>query len=241
MTSTRSTLFFSLAIVCLLVLLAARLMVDRATSESTSTNANTNASATNSQAVTGDPLVTVVPQDVRAGTPQPLSSDPQIGAAQPTVTIVEFGDFECEACAVMAEVFARLVVNYPNDVRVVWKDFPLPKEHLFSETAALAARCAQDQEAFWEYHDALFAQQKSFVQSPWLDIAESVGLDTSEFSSCLQTKEKKSLVVQGYFIARTFDLQETPAYYINGTLYTGSTTYEELNALVAAEIAKTTQ
>lgn len=229
---------FGIAIVCLLLLLSATSLFDivfgggQKNTQTTNTN-----SARNTARVTEDPLVTVVPKDVVAGTPQPLSSDPQIGATNPTVTIVEFGDFECEDCATMSPVFAQAVREYPNDVRLVWKDFPLPEKHLFAETAAIAARCAQDQDAFWQYHDALFEQQDTFGVGPWEDIADTLGLKSTEFENCLSTKQHRSLVVQGYFVARTFSLDTAPAYYINDNLVTGVKTYAELKALI--ETAKT--
>lgn len=233
-----STLLFGLAVICVLFLISFKAIFDIAFSGSTNTNASTNTTKTNgTAALNSDPLVTVVPDDVLAGSPQPLSSDPQIGSNNPMVTIVEFGDFECSDCADMSPVFAQLVRTYPNDVRLVWKDFPLPNTHLFSQTAANAARCAQDQGKFWEYHDTLLEQQDLFALNPWKDIANDLSLNTDTFSACLDNKQHNDLVVQGYFIARTFSLEQAPAYFINGTVYTGKKTYDELKAIVDAEIA----
>jgi protein-disulfide isomerase len=239
MTFKRSTLIFGLAIVCLLILLTFSTFLDVGNSTTANTNQSSAQNRNTNQQRQEDPLVTVVPKDVLAGTPQPLSTDPQIGAANPTVTIVEFGDFECENCATMSPVFAQAVREYPNDVRLVWKDFPLPQKHLFSETAALAARCAQDQDAFWQYHDLLFEQRDTFVLGPWVEIAASLSLDVNTFSACLESKEHTSLIVQGYFIARTFDLEETPAYYVNDTLIVGPKTYDELKVVIEQERSET--
>jgi protein-disulfide isomerase len=138
----------------------------------------------------------------------------------------------------MSPIFAQLVREYPNDVSLVWKDFPLPTVHLFSQTAANAARCAQDQDKFWEYHDALFTAQDTFALNPWADIASDLSMDTGTFNSCLDARTHDALVVQGYFVARTFSLEQAPSYFINGTLVSGKKTYEELKAIVDAEIAK---
>ena len=236
-----STLFFGLAVICMVCLITFKAIFDILFTGASSAKTNSNAAAANTNGqsvVNSDPLVTVVPKDVLAGSPQPLSSDPQVGAKNPTVTIVEFGDFECEDCAAMSPIFARIVREYGTDVSLVWKDFPLPKTHLYSQAAANAARCAQDQGKFWEYHDALFEQQKTFALSPWTDIATQLSLDTTTFSSCFDSRTHDALIVQGYFIARTFSLDQAPAYFINGTLVSGKKTYEELKALVETEIAK---
>jgi len=231
--------FFGLAVACLVCFVFGKIAVDAFLSTDSTPKTTKNTAVTKNVTPAEDPLVTVVPKDIVTGTPQPLSSDPQIGAVDPTVTIVEFGDFQCDDCATMSPIFAQIVKDYPKDVRLVWKDFPLPEKHLFAEQAALAARCAQDQGAFWEYHDALFAQQSSFALKPWETIASSLSLKKTAFSDCLAARTHHALIVQGYFVARTFNLDQAPAYYINDTLVVGVKTYEEIKALV--EAAKTAQ
>ncbi|HLD22156.1 MAG TPA: thioredoxin domain-containing protein [Patescibacteria group bacterium] len=184
-----------------------------------------------------DPFVTVVPKGVVGGKPQPLDTDPQHGAQTPTVIIVEFGDFECEACAIMAPFMKRIIEAYPNDVLHVWKDYPIPALHPYSEQAALAARCAQSQGRFWEYHDVLFEKQDLFILSPWNDIASTLKLDSQKFSTCMEKKEKEALVVQGYYIGKTLEIAEAPTYYINDQVLHGIQSYETLTTLIDNEIS----
>lgn len=183
-----------------------------------------------------DPLVTIVPKEILGGKPHPLVTDPQRGASKPTVTIIEFGDFECQNCAAMSSVIAQIVAEYPNDVLHVWKDFPLPNAHPHAEDAAVAAHCAQDQGAFWEYHDALLQKQSQFVLGPWVTIAGDLGLDTDTFTACLSETAKKSVVVQGYFIAKSLDVEEAPTYYINNRIVSGIQTYDDIKNIVQNEI-----
>lgn len=183
-----------------------------------------------------DPFVTVVPKDVAGGKPHPLPTDPQRGTLTPKVTIIEFGDFECGNCAQMDEVVDRIVEEYPDTVNHVWKDYPLPQVHQNSDIAAYAARCAQNQGKFWEYHDALLEQQDTFAIQPWSDIAQQLGLDTATFDQCMQSGETQDAVVKGYFAAKTLDIQETPAYYINDQYHTGLMSYEEFKSIVDEEI-----
>lgn len=179
-----------------------------------------------------DPLVTVVPEGLRGGQPQPLATDPARGAVDPLVTVIEFGDFQCEACAAMQPVMDQIVAAYPDEVQHVWKDFPIPNDHPQAETAAVAARCAQDQNAFWEYHDRLLQNQATLVLNPWVRFAEELGLNSEQFTSCLQSETKRRLVVEGYFIARALDIAAAPAYSINGEIVTGAKTVDELREII---------
>lgn len=199
---------------------------------------NTDSSLIPASELPVDPLVTVVPEEVRGGQPQPLDTDPQRGAEKPKVTIVEFGDFQCEACAAMDSVLDQLVTEYSDSVLHVWKDFPVPRVHEQAQAAAEAARCAQDQGVFWEYHDALLSQQDTLILQPWTSIAKDLSLDTKAFEVCLSSGEKEQLVVQGYFTARMLGIEETPTYYINDQLLTGAKTIEELRAIIEEELSE---
>lgn len=185
----------------------------------------------------GDLFVTDVPYGQGITSPEPLSSDPVYGTVGAPITLIEFGDFQCAACADTHEALLQVVNEYRDYIELVWKDFPLTSSHQFAESAAVAARCAQNQDAFWEYHDALYARQAEFLFNPWIEIAGNLGLDTESFKTCLETESTKRYVVEGYFIARALDLVEAPTFYINDTQLTGAQTYEELKAAIEAELA----
>lgn len=180
-----------------------------------------------------DPLVTVVPEEERfPAVPKPLATDPTRGAGNPVVTVIEFGDFECENCAAMKPVVEQLLAEYPDQVQHVWKDFPLPSLHLFSEDAAKAARCAQEQDAFWQYHDLLLDRQKTFALQPWIDLAVELGLNEDDFTTCVNNGGTPQTVTEGFLIARSLELEETPSYYINNQRLTGVQSIEDLRTAV---------
>lgn len=79
------------------------------------------------------------------------------------VTILEWSDFQCPFCREAQPVLARLLAEFPEQVRLVFKDFPL-RSHELAVPAALAARCASTQGRFWEYHDLLFVAQPAFAR-----------------------------------------------------------------------------
>lgn len=237
--SHKNYILLTVAVVAIVVFFIIYFLVVRLFAPANSTSAKEESSG---QVVAGnqlqsDPLVTVVPKEVRGGRPQPLDTDPKEGAAQPAVILMEFGDYECAACASMAAIIDQLLAAYPDDLQHVWKDFPIPAQHPYAATAAEAARCAQDQDAFWEYHEALLQQQKTFILNPWASIADELNLDGTALINCLESGVKKQLVLQGYFIARTLELDRTPSYYINDQQILGSQTYEALKAIIDQEIA----
>ena len=85
------------------------------------------------------------------------SSDPVKGDGD--IRVVEFSDFECPFCQKFQPVLKQVLTQFDGKVTHVWKDFPLPM-HQNAMIAAIAARCAQEQGRFWEYHDVLFANQQ---------------------------------------------------------------------------------
>ncbi len=122
-------------------------------------------------------------------TPTVSFIDPQVGAEAPIITIVEFADFTCEACVEASTNLARLLNTYPDEVRIVWKDFPNESKSPEATPAAVAARCAAEQNAFWQYHDELFLRQNQLGSDTYTAIAEALGLNTRTFESCVASSD----------------------------------------------------
>lgn len=239
----RAQIIFILGAICIVLLIVGSSVLSDGAEQATDSQATINPDGSRTEVVEGedllsDPLVTVVPNGLESGIPRPLPSDPKRGAEAPLVTIMEFGDFECPACRDMSLIIEVLLSEYPSDLQHVWKDFPIPRLHEYSEVAAMAARCAQDQDAFWEYHDELFMKQGTLALRPWKEIAADLSLDQEQFDTCISSNVKKQLVVQGYYIARTVDIQEAPAFYINDTYVSGGKTIDELRVIIDQEIAE---
>ncbi len=184
-----------------------------------------------------DPLVTVVPPEERfPAIPKALETDPQRGVSNPTVTIIEFGDFECEGCATMKPIIEQVLEEYPDDVLHVWKDYPLPSIHPYAETAAIAARCAQAQDTFWAYHDLLLDRYNTLILQPWAELATAVELNEEQFNTCLSDGSMTQRVTEGFLIARSLELDSTPTYFVNDQKLTGAQTIEELRAAIEKEL-----
>lgn len=168
--------------------------------------------------------------------------NPIRGEADAAVTIIEFGDFECEPCSTLEMSLAQAMIEYPGKIRVVWKDFPNAKLHPNAMTAAAAARCAAEQSAFWEYHDLLLANQLSINDSAYVPFAAQLGLDLDLFQSCLKARNVDPIVKRDLEEALRLGIGSTPFMFINGRRVEGAIPYEQLKGFIdgaLADVAKT--
>jgi protein-disulfide isomerase len=161
-----------------------------------------------------------------------LPSDPSLGPSQGAkVTIIEFSDFECPYCAEVAPLLKSVVNNHPGEVRLVWKDFPLPS-HSQAALAAEAARCAGLQGKFWDYHDKLWLKQSELNQTVYYDLADEVGLNRIKFNQCVSDRQTGPLVERNFAEGQAVGVDGTPWLVINGQVYSGSITLTELEQII---------
>jgi protein-disulfide isomerase len=146
-----------------------------------------------------------------------------VGRPDAPVTVMEFADYSCPACAQYASFILPLVKEelvQEGVVNYVFYDFPLPGfPHSF--LAARAARCAGDQQRFWEYHDLLFARQPSWSQdrdplASFDRYAADLGLETREFSACLRSDRHAEEVTRNKVFGETLGINSTPSFIVNG-------------------------
>jgi protein-disulfide isomerase len=148
------------------------------------------------------------------------------GPAAAPVTILEWSDFQCPFCKNAQDVLARLLAEYPDSLRLVFKDFPL-RSHDRAVPAAVAARCAGAQGRFWEYHDLLFVAQPAFARDDLLGYARRLGLDVPAFTGCLDTGQFRDAVVADQREGREAGVRATPTFFINGRKIEGALPIEE--------------
>ena len=105
-----------------------------------------------------------------------------------------------------------------------------------------AARCAGDQNKFWEYHDLLFEKAGSRLDVPQLkEYARSLQLDSQAFDRCLDTGEKTAAVQKGFHDAKDLGISGTPSFFVNGHFVSGALKYDDLREMVDKELAASTQ
>lgn len=165
-----------------------------------------------------------------------------LGAENAPVDIRVFSDFMCPACATWSgQIEPLLKAEFINagKVRLTYYDFPLP-QHKYSFTAARAARCANDQGRFWEYHDRLFGTQRQWAYSAnvpvehFENIAREVGLDMGTFDSCLRSDQHAELVTTNRMLGEVLRVGGTPTVFLNGRQLQEWGDYNAVRAAVQA-------
>lgn len=167
----------------------------------------------------------------------PEDDDPSLGPADAPITIIEFSDYECPYCRKWySEVFLRLRQDYADKVRVVFRDFPLSSIHPNAIDAAMAANCAGDQGAYWQFHDLLFSDS-DLGEQVYLDYAARLKLDLTAFQSCLASGKFKDEVMADYQYAAALGVRSTPTFFINGIPVIGAQPYEVFREVIEKELA----
>lgn len=179
-----------------------------------------------------------VPQKTGEETPQPapqranvqpnLTASAILGDANAPVTIIEYSDYQCPFCEKFhTQTFPELKKQYidTGKAKFVYQDFPFLSAD--SNAAAEATHCAADQGKYWEYHNYLFTHQGQ-ENSGWAAaanqkiFAKAIGLNTTQFNSCLDAGKYKQLVVDEKTAGAGYGVNGTPSFFINGQLIVGA-------------------
>ncbi len=145
----------------------------------------------------------------------------RIGPAKAAVTVVVFSDYECPFCRTLERELSVLRKDYPEDLAVVWRHFPL-EGHEFALPAAKAAVCAAEQESFAAFHQRLFQRVELLGTIPWSVLAASAGVhDTSVFNDCLRGEAPALIVERDVSAARRLGVNATPTLLINSAQFRG--------------------
>jgi protein-disulfide isomerase len=166
-----------------------------------------------------------------------VASDPVRGNANAPVTIVEFSDYQCPFCARVNPTLDLVRTTYGDKVRIVFKDYPLPN-HAEAPKAAEAARCAGEQNKYWEMHDSMFANQRSLGVPSLKQQARALGLNGTAFDTCLDSGKHAAAVLAGGELGNTLGVNSTPSLYINGRPLVGAQPFEAFKQVIDEELAK---
>jgi protein-disulfide isomerase len=159
------------------------------------------------------------------------------GSADAPVVLVEYADYECPYCQQVQPAVDTVIGEYKGKVAFIFKDLPLPM-HANAPKAAEAARCAETQGKFWEYHDLLLAQ-KQLDPAKLKEYARDLKLDTAAFDKCLDTGARSELVNAQSAEAQALGITGTPSFFINGRATFGNLTVEQLRQIIDEELALT--
>jgi protein-disulfide isomerase len=163
--------------------------------------------------------------------------DPAVGPPDAPITIIEFSDFQCPYCASWyTQVYEQLMAAYPNQIRFVYRDLPLPF-HPEAVPAAEAANCAGEQGAYWQFHDALFGGLYSLERGGYEEIATDLGLNKAAFIACLDDHRYQAEVQADYADATSAGLTGTPSFVINGRVLVGAQPLSAFKQIIDEELA----
>jgi protein-disulfide isomerase len=165
------------------------------------------------------------------------------GPADAPVVIVEFSDFQCGYCGRWyQQTLPEILETYPEQVKFVYRDFPIFGEE--SLNAAMASECAEEQGAFWDYHNRLFdrltnSEPANLTQETFVRYATDLGLDADSFSECLTSQKYLDEVVADYQAAQEYGFGGTPGFIINGVVYAiGAQPFEVFQGIIEGELER---
>lgn len=184
-------------------------------SANVNTNVNTNAGAQPTPSAPADS------GDVTKLSPV-SGADHIRGNKNAKVTLIVISDYQCPFCQRHEPTITQLLKDYGDKIRVVWRNMPLTSIHNNAQKAAEASECAGDQGKFWEMHDKLFENQTALDDASLKKYAQTLGLNTSAFNTCLDSGKMADKVNKQSDEAQAAGISGTPATFVNDTLVKGA-------------------
>jgi protein-disulfide isomerase len=169
---------------------------------------------------------------------------PALGTAGAPVAIVLFSDMQCPFCKGEAEMIRKnLIQNYPTQVRLYFKDYPLESLHPWAKAAAMAGRCVfqQNPDAFWDYFDYVYAHQEAITAVNLKDQAlgwakDAKGVDAMKLGACIDSKATQAEVEKEIGEAQALDVAGTPTMFVNGRRIPQTIEWPNLKIIIDTEI-----
>lgn len=162
---------------------------------------------------------------------------PTQGPDDAPIVLVEYTDFQCPYCNRVQPILKALMERYEGQIRHVFKNLPLPM-HPQAQLAGEAALCSQDQGKFWEFHDWLFANQRTMNRDSMEAAAGELGMDAEAFTACVDQGTHAARVHSDMIEARSFGITGTPGFLVNGRVITGSQPIEEFETIIDEELER---
>lgn len=158
------------------------------------------------------------------------------GPEKAPVAVAVFSDFQCPYCARISPLLDQLLAQYPKDVKVVYKNFPL-RSHQFSLPAAIAARAAQRQGKFWQMHDKIFENYSALNDEKFVEFAKGLNLNMDQFSKDSNDPKLQEEIQADLQNGIKAEVRGTPTIFVNGRRVT-SGGLDGLKTLVETELKK---
>jgi len=184
-----------------------------------------------------------------------LSADPKVFVREDShsiapnpakVTIVEFGDYQCPACAALQPTVKELILRFTpkksEQVNIVYRHFPLP-QHKYALISAEAAEAAGEQGKFWEMHEKLYETQTQWAESNnpleiFVGYAKDLGLNIEQFKQAVESNKFASKIQQDKNDGVALGINSTPTFFINGKKLEDAPSFDNFKSKIEAELNK---
>jgi protein-disulfide isomerase len=173
-------------------------------------------------------------------------SDHVKGPDTAVLTFVEFSDFQCPACRSYEGALSTIMDEFPGQIRLVYKHFPLRTIHPQADLAARASVAASLQGKFWEMHDILFEKQNEWSRNAkakdlFITYAGTIGINTEQFTADLEKEEVRNKVNSDYALGMELEISGTPTLYLNNKLFERPQSLAELRTRIASLLEQSQQ
>jgi protein-disulfide isomerase len=161
-----------------------------------------------------------------------------VGKSDAPVTLVEFGEYESEACAKANEVVKKLLGEFEGKIRFNFRHFPLTQVHQRSMKAGEAAVAAAQEGKFWEMHNILFDRRRNLGTTSLKIHSKEAGVSNKHFLDELVNSTYGSYVRNDLLEGLSKGVRDVPAFFVNGELITGKPSYENLKKAIGSALRK---
>ncbi len=150
------------------------------------------------------------------------------------ITLVEYGDYECPFCGMAYPIVKQLQTHFGEQLRFVFRNFPLSEMHPYAEPAAEAAEFAADSDLFWQIHDLIYENQEDLSIPLLLELGESLGLSAEDIAEAIENKAYAKKIHDDFLSGVRSGVNGTPTFFINDRRYNGPFEFEEMVSAIEA-------
>lgn len=165
------------------------------------------------------------------------ASTPAVGPENAAITLVEFSDYQCPYCHRAQASVDEVLSRYAGKVRFVHQEYPLA-QHPRAFAAALAARCANEQGRFWDFHRSLMTEPGDFDDADLGRRAAQFGMDAGKLQSCVASGRFDGDVNKAFESGAAVGVNSTPTFFVNGRRITGAVPFEAMQEIIDEELAR---
>ncbi|HNU96416.1 MAG TPA: DsbA family protein [Candidatus Magasanikbacteria bacterium] len=165
-----------------------------------------------------------------------INQRPFLGNKDAKLVIVAFIDYKCPICKEQNAILQKIISKYNQQIKIIWRFFPIESLNLGASKLAEMAFCAQEQGAYWMAHNYLFNFQDKLTHNITAEDIDNFinenSLEKTQFNSCLVNDKSKTEINRDYAVGYKYGVAGTPTYFINGNKIQGNIPFETWEAII---------